>query len=88
MNKKEILLNCECGHGILKFTKYDDDDGSDIYLEYYEDVFYSYQRSFISKLVENIKLSTKILLGRKFVLFDIVVLGKDFEEFKSNLLTF
>ena len=70
MDKKEVYMSCDCGCGIMKFTKYEEDS---IGIEYYASSFYEKQYGVFNKLLHRIKIAWFMLIGKEFLLYDILV---------------
>lgn len=88
-NRKEFIVNCECGHGLLKINYYDGEDekDTDVSIEYYVRAFDS--NNILEILKNRIKLIWNILIGKEYLLYDIFLESKSeiikFKEFVASI---
>ena len=80
-NKREILVECDCGLEILRIIKYQDEYTEEYYIEVCEPHFYSKQdKTFWQKLKHKTKYIWYILLGKEYKLEQIVLNRKHIEQ--------
>ena len=84
MEEKSLLVSCDCGCSILRFTKYDDG----IIIDHYETSFYSHQRPIRSAIKNYFKRLWKALVGKDFYLYDIVLNPDEAKKFYKDLQEF
>ena len=72
--KKELLLTCEDKCSVIEYIKYSDEDVVTIAI----------YRSFNIRFLDRIKGALKVLIGKDYTLFDLVVDAKKLKEV-SNL---
>ena len=75
ITKNTYNLSCNCGCSIIKITK--DTDCDYYYLENYALSYHDKQKSLLYHIWNRIKLSFNILIGKEYMLYDIVVDKKD-----------
>ena len=88
---KMVVVNCNCGcNETIAIKKYVDSDNSDIDDEYYLSIlaskFYEGQdRKIFKTILHRINLAWKMLLGKEYLLSEIVISKDEFEEFKDKI---
>lgn len=86
MKEEHVDLSCECGCGIMRFScepEYDDDKVGSIFVEYWMPAFYSEQIQVLKTLWRRLVEAVKILRGKKFVLYEVIVSDDDLKELKD-----
>lgn len=78
---KRHFLPCRCGCGIVEFLRDKDDVEDTLYLSYYPLGFYAHQRVFW----ERIKAIWRLIIGKEYRLYDIVVNYEDFKKIAEKL---
>lgn len=76
-----VLIKCDCGCGILDVNR--DEDGT--YISYYGSVFYTGQETFFGRLINKIKMIWLIIRNKEFYFYDLVLEGKEEEDFYNNM---
>lgn len=76
---KGIFIPCNCGVEVLGITR----SIKDKYwvLTYYVDNFYSLQYNSLRNFTHRINLAWKILCGKEYSLFEIIIRDKNMQEF-------
>lgn len=88
---KVVLVNCNCGcDETIVIKKYINDDTNTDNDEYYLSIlaskFYSGQdRKLFKTIAHRIKLAWKMLLGKEYLLSEIVMSKTEFDEFKKKI---
>jgi len=77
---KRVEVRCVCGCGILVAEQYDGKD-TDIDLAYYELGFGAYQ----SRTLGYFRRLWAALLGRRYLLFDIIITEAEFKKLSTML---
>lgn len=78
----DFEFDCACGCGILKVTidKHDEDT---LYFGYYTSSFYAKQRPGWNDFKDRLKMIWCAIRGKEFILYDLVLQGKDLDRFKE-----
>jgi hypothetical protein len=84
MDEKSLLVSCNCGCSILRFTKYDDG----IVIDHYESSFYSHQQPVWTAIRKYLKRIWKAITGRDFWFYDIIMDVEETEKFHKNINEF
>lgn len=79
--KNTLYVECECGCGILNFTRFDDDNF--IYLNYYSSAFYEMQHGIWDKFKHRIKYIWYAILGKDFRYYEIVLSPEKIKELQE-----
>lgn len=84
---KVVIINCNCGCDeaiqIKKFTF--DDDMSDYFISILAGEFSTKQRGIFRTIGHRIKLAFKMLLGKEYLLTDIVLTHDELKEYINVL---
>lgn len=85
---KVVIVNCNCGCDeaiqIKKF-KFDEQEEEEYYLSILAGEFGSTQRGIFRTIGHRLKLAWKMLLGKEYLLTEIVLTNNEFEEYKRVL---
>lgn len=88
-DKKEIIVECDCGCEAIRLSKYDwEDDTPDYYLELIACAFYTEQHGFFSKLKNRLKLVWFILTKGHHRLTTLVLTDQNIIDLKKALEDF
>ena len=79
--EKRHFLPCRCGCGTLEFLRDTGEVEDTLYISFYPLGFYAHQ----APLRKRLKAIWRLLIGKEYRLFDIVVDYEDFEEVVENL---
>ena len=76
----EILIQCDCGTHLFKISTFDDNDDT-YYFEVWGSNFYTKQKeSLLKRFLHRLKLIWNAIRGKEYLLEDIVLNDKDYEE--------
>ena len=85
---KVVIVNCNCGCDeaiqIKKF-KFDEQEEEKYYLSILAGEIGSTQRGIFRTIGHRLKLAWKMLLGKEYLLTEIVLTNNEFEEYKRVL---
>ena len=82
---KVVIINCNCGcDEAIQIKKLCDAD-DEYYLSIIAGEFGSTQRGVFRTIGHRIKLAFKMLLGKEYLLTEIVMTNNEFEEYKKVL---
>lgn len=91
-NEKEkiVIANCNCGcNQALQITKFNYADEEDIDEDYYLSItaglFSERQRGIFKTIGHRIKLAFKMLLGKEYLLCDIILNKQEIKDFIKSL---
>jgi len=84
MKENSFLLSCECGCG--KMEVYHGKEGEFINIVYYAGIFNDQYSNIFEIIKERIKFVFRILSGKHYNLYDIVVFEDQYDEFIKFLL--
>lgn len=88
---KVVLVNCNCGcDETIVIKKYINDDTNTDNDEYYLSILASkfcsgQDRKLFKTIAHRIKLAWKMLLGKEYLLSEIVMSKTEFDEFKKKI---
>jgi hypothetical protein len=88
MEDKKVLVECDCGCGILKFQNLPDDDIEEIFISYYEDGFYSHQLKLWDGIRNYFSRLYKALIGKDYFLYELILHGDNLNKFKKDMEEF
>jgi len=77
----EFYIECECGNEVLRVGR--DEDDNTVYIGLYHAEFYKRQFRFWETAWERMKHAFYVLMGWDYPLFDIVIDGEQYDEFKD-----
>lgn len=81
--ENNFYIECNGGDGILKFLYDDDERWNDVlYLEYYHLSFYSHQNGVFNIIWTRIKDAWKMVTGKGFFAFEVVLSRNQLKDFK------
>lgn len=81
----EMNVTCQCGCGILKFDKLDWDDKNNacMNIAFYSLSFYEKQAGIFNIMWNRIKNAAKMLLGKEFLLYEVIVSKEQIDQLKE-----
>ena len=83
-NEKMIIVNCDCGcEEKLSISKIDEADR--FYMTLHSCQFYTKQEGIFKIIIHRIKTAFMMLLGKEYLLTDIVLTKEDINKLKDNL---
>jgi hypothetical protein len=83
-DSNKFYLECDCGHGMIKIEiDKDDEYGIYAYIDYLEPVFYTKQDGIWNIIKERFYLAWKMLTGKQYVLYELVLNKEKFEEYRK-----
>ena len=81
-----VTCNCGCDEAIqIKKFKFDEQKEEEYYLSILAGEFGSTQRGIFRTIGHRLKLAWKMLLGKEYLLTEIVLTNNEFEEYKRVL---
>jgi hypothetical protein len=86
MLDKKMTVSCNDGCKMIKFEYSKEDNW--LAIEAYISYFYAKQDGIWSTIKNRLKMIYYILTGKEFLLYDIILLGNEIEDFKNNIREF
>jgi hypothetical protein len=86
--ENELLIQCDCGCGILKLEKDIWQGIEELTISYNLPAFYAYQSPGTYSLKERLKLIWAAVTGKQYRLYEIIIDGKNLEDFKEKMTKF
>lgn len=80
-NRKRILLECSCGHGILEITQFIDD--KEVYIGYKEDGWYTRYKPVRQNIKRFVKGLWRFLSGKEYEHYSILLSSYEIKELKE-----
>ena len=77
----EATVRCNCGCGEIQFTCWDDDGYG--YLSYNLPAFYAYQRPWLERFKDGMKIIWTVLSNKQYRLFEVTLFEKDNEQIRK-----
>jgi hypothetical protein len=85
---QKLLVQCDCGCGILQLEKFDWDGQEELTISYNLPAFYAYQSPGTYSIKERLKLIWAAITGKQYRLYEIIIDGKNLEDFKQKITEF
>jgi hypothetical protein len=81
--KEEVRIACDCGCSLISISKWDDDET--VILSHYRCSFYTEQGTVWYGIKEYLKSLWFALLGKNFLLYELVLTKEDLTKLKEAL---
>ena len=81
--RKELLVECNCGCGILKFEHFSEDN--EILISFYESAFYAHQKPIVSAVRQYFKRLWSSITGRDYAVYDLVLTKDQSDKFRDDM---
>jgi len=82
---KIIYIPCDCDCSVLQISRYRDEP--ELYISLYVSGYSAYQNAFLNNLIENVKLILKIVIGKRYNLYEVIVGQSKVKELTDYLVS-
>jgi hypothetical protein len=78
---KSLNIPCSCGHAILRFSKWEEDEINTYIIELFSSTFYDKQQPIWDNIKERLKLIWCGITGKQYQFYDLYIDEDQVDEF-------